>query len=206
MYRISTATLVFGAVLISSSLWASPTFAIDFNPLSYIKGAVEAAVEDRSSGDIAKDLEIKAKITAEVIDKMGTDVISITADVYEQDVMLTGTVETPQQRLQASSVTRGIKDVKKVFNEVKVVKKIDEKKGVVENFVDDAVIESKINALLLDASGVNVTNFRWRSVGGDVFLFGRALEADELRKALKVIKEIKNVASLTSRVKIRPKK
>jgi hyperosmotically inducible periplasmic protein len=206
MYRISTATQIFGAVLVSSSLWANPTFAIDFNPLSYIKGAVEAAVEDRSSSDIAKDLEIKAKITAEVIDKMGTDVISINADVYEQDVMLTGTVETPQQRLQASSVTRGIQDVKKVFNEVKVVKKIDEKKGVVENFVDDAVIESKINALLIDASGVNVTNFRWRSIGGDVFVFGRALEADELRKALKVIKEIKNVSSVTSRVKIRSKK
>ena len=39
--------------------------AIDLNPFGYIKGAVEAAVED------AKDLEVKAKITAEVVDKMG---------------------------------------------------------------------------------------------------------------------------------------
>jgi hypothetical protein len=54
----------------------SPASAIVFNPLSYNKGAVEAAIEDRSSSDIAKDLKIKAKITAEVIDKMGTDAIS----------------------------------------------------------------------------------------------------------------------------------
>ena len=206
MHRISACLGLFGTVLVGTMLWTTPAPAIDLNPFGYIKGAVEAAVEDRSSGDIAKDLEIKAKITAEVVDKMGTDVISISADVYEQDVMLTGVVETPQQRLQAGKLTRGIKDVKKVFNEMKVVKKIDKKKGVVENFVDDSVIEGKINALLLDASGVNVTNFRWRSVGGDVFLFGRALTADELRKAVKVVKEIKNVASVTSRVKIRAKK
>jgi hyperosmotically inducible protein len=119
---------------------------------------------------------------------MGTDVISINADIYKLDVMLTGALKTPQHRLQASGVTRGIDDGKKVFNEVKVVKKIDEKKGVVENSFEDAVIASKINALLIDASGVNATNFRWRSIGGDIILFGCALEADELRKALKVVK------------------
>ena len=120
--------------------------------------------------------------------------------------MLTGVVQTPEQRLQAGNLTREIKDVNKVFNKMKVVKKIDKKKGVVKNFVDDSVIEGKINALLFDASGVSVTNYRWRPVGGDVFLFGRALTADELRKALKVVKEIRNGASVTSRIKIRAKK
>lgn len=75
-----------------------------------------------------------------------------------------------------------------------------------ENFVDDSVIKGKINALLFDASGVSVTNYRWRSVGGDVFLFGRALTAGELRKAFKFVKEIRNGASVTSRIKIRAKK
>ncbi|MBT8004296.1 MAG: hypothetical protein HN578_15395, partial [Rhodospirillales bacterium] len=85
MHRISACLGLFGTVLVGTMLWTTPAPAIDLNPFGYIKGAVEAAVEDRSSGDIAKDLEIKAKITAEVVDKMGTDVISISADVYEQD-------------------------------------------------------------------------------------------------------------------------
>jgi hypothetical protein len=53
-----TATQVFGTVLISFLLWMSPASAIVFNPLSYIKGAVEAAIEDRSASHIAKDLKI----------------------------------------------------------------------------------------------------------------------------------------------------
>lgn len=186
-------------------LGATSVLALDLNPLTAIKNAVEAAVEDRSSGDIAKDLAIKGKLTAQVIDKMGSGVISIGADVYEQTVMLTGSVKTADQKSTAGKLAAAVQDVKKVYNEILVIKPIDKEKGAVENFVDDTVIESKINALLLDASGVNVTNFRYRSVGGKVFLFGRALTKAELKKAISVIKGIENVTSVTDRVMVRPK-
>jgi len=192
------------AALISAAPTAQAIELI--NPFSIIKSAVEAAVEDRSTEDIAKDLAIKATFTKDVISEMGTDVISIKADVYEQDVMLTGVVEDPKQKIQAEKLTRKIEDVKKIFNEILVIKPVKKKKGVVENFVDDTVIESKINALLLDGKGVNVTNFRWRSVGGHVYLFRRALGRAEKAKASKIVKEIKNVLSVKNLAKIKPKK
>jgi len=200
-----TALKVWGVTLGLNLLLLSPSYALDLNPLTAIKSAVEAAIEDRSSGDIAKDLEIKAKITANVIDKMGSDVISINADVYEQLVMLTGAVETAALKSQAEMLTKSVKDVKSVINEIMVVKAIDQKKGAAENFVDDTVIESKINALLLDGTGVNVTNFRWRSVGGHVFLFGRALSTEEREKAVGIVKDIKNVISIKNHVFVRPR-
>ena len=197
-------TVIALAALAAISVAVRPA-AAQFNPLSIIKGAVEAAVEDRSADDIAKDTEIKAKLTVEVIDKLGGEVISINADVYEQDVMLTGAVKTDDQKKQAEALTRGIEGVRKIYNEIIVVKPVEEKKGAVEGFVDDTVIESKINALLIDAKGVNVTNFRWRSNGGHVFLFGRALSQPELDKAVAVVKGVKNVTAVTNRVKVRPK-
>lgn len=201
MPKTATALLLAAAL----ALPGVAAHALDLNPFSAIKGAVEAAVEDRSGADIAKDLEIKARITADVVDKLGRQAISLSADVYEQDVMLTGAVDKAEVKKQAESLARAIKDVKKVHNEIIVVRDIDRKKGAVEGFVDDSVIEGKINALLLDAKGVNVTNFRWRSVGGRVFLFGRALTKEELDKAIGVVRGIKGVAAVTSRVKIRPK-
>ncbi len=182
-----------------------PAWAIELNPLIVIKGAVEVGVEDRSAEDFAADLKIKAKITVEVIDKMGSDVISMNFDVYEKDVMLTGKVERPEQKTQAGKLTATIEGVKKIYNEILVIKPVDENKGTVENFIDDSIIETKINALLLDGKGVNVTNFRWRAVNGRVFLFGRALSAEEHNKAVNIVKGIKGVISVTSRVKIRPK-
>ena len=200
-------SILFGGILAVILVFgeAKTVLAIDLNPLSMIKGAVEAIAEDRSSGDIAKDLAIKTEITAKVIEKMGTDVISLSADVYEQNVMLTGAVKTKDQRKQAEKLTREVENVKKIYNEILVIKPIDKEKGAVENFVDDTVIESKTNALLLDAKGVNVTNFRWRSVGGKVFLFGRALSQAEKEKATKVVRTIKNVVSVKNLAKVRPK-
>ena len=201
---MSSKPSVLFAVLIAVTA-ALPARALDLNPLSAIKGAVEAAVEDRSTSDIATDTKIKAKITANVIDKMGTDIISISADVYEQNVMLTGIVENAAQKTQAGDLTKAIEDVKTVYNEILVIKDVDREKGTAESFVDDTVIESKINALLLDAKGVNVTNFRWRSLDGHVFLFGRALSQDELDKAIAVVKDIKDVVSVKSHVFVRAK-
>jgi len=193
------------AALACLAATAHPAQAIDFNPLSYVKGAVEAVVEDRSAGDIAKDTEIKTKIIASITDQMGSDMISFNTDVYEQEVMITGVVENAKLKTQAGQVVKSIEGVKRLYNEVLVIPKVKQDKGMVEGFVDDTVIETKINAQLLDAKAVNVTNFRWRSVGGHVFLFGRAFTKDELNKAVSVVKGIENVTQVTSRVKIKPK-
>jgi len=74
--------------------------------------------------------------------------------------MLTGAVEKAGLKLQAEALTKKVEGVRKVYNEILVIKPLDQKKGAAEAFVDDTVIEGKINALLLDATGVNVTNFR----------------------------------------------
>jgi len=198
---------ILGGLIFGLSMMTSPhLYALDLNPLSAIKGIVDAAVEDRSSEDIAKDLEIKAQITADVIDTLGTKVISINSDVYEQNVMLTGVVDNAALKIKAGTLAKGVEGVKRIYNEMKVIDPLSKKKGAAEAFVDDTVIESKINALLLDGEGVNVTNMRWRSVLGDVFLFGRALSVNERDKAIAIVKGIKNVLSVTSRIAVHPKK
>jgi len=68
-----------------------------------------------------------------------------------------------------------------------------------------SVIETKIKALLLEASGVSLTNFRWRTVGGHVFLFGRALSQAEREKATTVVAYIDNVEAVINRAKVRAK-
>ncbi|MDA0306611.1 MAG: hypothetical protein O3B76_10080 [Proteobacteria bacterium] len=78
----------FTLILLFTFFAAFPAEAIDLNPFSIIKGAVEAAVEDRTSDDIKKDLKIKASLTAEVIDKMGKEVISISAEVLSEETQL----------------------------------------------------------------------------------------------------------------------
>ena len=180
------------------------TAALAIAPLTGCATAVTAALEDRSAANIATDARIKGELLAEVVDKMGKEVISINADVYEQDVMLTGAVEDPAIKAKAETLTRTVSGVKKIHNMMIVRPAVTKEKGAVEGFVDDSVIETKIKVLLIDAEGVSATNYRYRSVEGAVFLFGRALSQAELIKAVALIKTVKNVKSLTNLVKVVP--
>jgi hyperosmotically inducible protein len=175
------------------------------NPLNLFVEAVETAVEDRSGADIRTDLGIKAAFLGDVLGEMPKDVIAISADVYEQNVMLTGTVDTPGHKQEAERLVAKIDGVKTIHNELLVVPENAKKeKGVVRNFVDDTVIETKIQGLFLEHAGINVTNFRWRAVGGRVYLFGRALSQRELDDAIKTARGIKNVTGVASHVVVRP--
>ena len=191
--------------LVGAVFTTTPAYAIDINPFGFIADAVEAVAEDRSADNISKDVQLKAAIVAAITDQMGTDVASVSTDVYEQDVMLTGVVETKAQKTQAGKIAKTAKGSKKIYNEIIVHKKTDKDKGAAEGFVDDTIIEKKTNALLLEGKNVNVTNFRWRSVGGHVFLFGRALSSAEKAKATKIVQGIKGVSKVTNRAKVRAK-
>ena len=188
------------------ALAAVPAWS-QFNPFSGIVTAIEAAAEDRSASDIAADTKIKTVIVAQLADRIGREGALLGVDVYEQDVMLTGTVATAKIKTAVGKVVAAVEGVKKVHNEVLLESAIAaaDKDKSTANIVDDTVIEGKIRVLFTEAKGVNVTNLRWRSVKGRVFLFGRALDKTENDKATEVAKGISGVVAVVNRAKIKPK-
>ena len=189
------------AVLAAGPAWSQ------FNPFSGIVTAIEAVAEDRSAGDIALDAKIKTVIVAQLTDKLGREGALLGVDVYEQDVMLTGTVPLAEIKTAAGKIAAGAEGVKKIHNEVLLESAIAaaDKDKSSANIVDDTVIEGKLRVLFTEAKGVNVTNYRWRSVKGRVFLFGRALTKAENDKATEIAKGISGVVAVVNRAKIKPK-
>ena len=141
----------FVATLLATFITIQNAHALDLNPLSAIKSAVEAAVEDRSSDDIAKDLELKAKITSKIVDELGSDVFSLSTDVYEQDVMLTGAVENSALKAKAGSLAKSVQGVKKLYNEVIVILK---ESGLPPGFGDIGVLPGEYGSNYSWNSGV----------------------------------------------------
>jgi hyperosmotically inducible protein len=185
-------------------LLAGPAQA-QLNPFSAVITAVETAAEDRVAADIGADTKMKAALVTALADKLGKEGALIGVDVYEQDILLTGTISTKALKDQAGKIAQGMEGAKKLYNELLLDTDVKSDKSAAGTFVDDTVIEKKINALFLEAKGVNVTNYRWRSVKGRVFLFGRALSKEENDKATAVAKSIANVVSVANRAKIKPK-
>lgn len=161
----------------------------------------KAAIEDRSAADQATDLRIKSEIAADVIGESAGLFIDVGADVWEQRVMLTGSVEEAADKARAGELVAAIDGVKAVYNEIQVTAE----GGGIGGLVDDTVIATKVEANLLSASGVSSLNYRWRSVNGSVYLLGRALSEAEHDKVKRMVGEIDDVREVVSHVEVRPK-
>ena len=125
------------------------------------------------------DTTINLKINAAFLDQENGLFRNIAVDVCEGEVLLTGSVKEPEVKRKASALVAGIPDVRKVLDEVQVA----EGNGIRETSAA-ITLETKIKTALRRASGVHSVNMRWRSVGGTVYLFGRARSKAEQESAI----------------------
>ena len=168
------------------------------SPTAFIEAAL-VLVEDRTRADVKTDSTINLKINAAFLDQKNGLFRDIAVDVYEGEVLLTGSVKEAEVKRKASALVAGIPDVRKVLNEVQVT----EGNGI-RGTSADITLETKIKVALRLANGVHSVNMRWRSVSGTVYLFGRALSKAEQESAIATINGIEGVKHLINVQKIVP--
>lgn len=156
-------------------------------------------VEERTRADAKTDTTIMLNINAAFLDQKNGLFRDIAVDVYESEVLLTGSVKESEVKRLASTLVAGIPEVRTVLNQIQ----ISESNGIRETSAD-ITLETKIKSALRRASGVHSVNMRWRSVGGTVYLFGRALSKAEQDTAIATINGIEGVVRLVNVQKIVP--
>ena len=183
-----------------------------------IGAAGTKAWEDRSTEDQITDGKIHSGILSRLQAKDNALVVDVSTDVWEQRVMLTGTVDDRASRASAVKLVRADKRIKALYNHIKVVSTAlrdrrreqtesddgSSKQGV-DQWVNDVWIETKIKGQLLTDFGVTSVNYFWRSVLNDVYVVGRAKSRGERNKVLKIIRETEGVRSVTHHIVVRPK-
>jgi len=169
---------------------SSPTMILD---------AATTVAEDRSMSQVATDVGLKIDINAKLLSNKYRDLfLDVNTNVYENRVMLTGSVETGSQKRRATLLVRGIKGVTKVINELQVT---DD--GSLTDTANDLWIETKLKARLVGADGVSSINYRWRSVNGVVYFIGVAQNRRELAKVVRLARDTSHVNKVVTHVRIK---
>ena len=168
------------------------------NPLSVPVGAVTTVAEDRPVSDAGTDFRIKTEILKGFAEEAKGLLVDASVDVYQGQVLLTGSVKKAEDRKKAQGLARGVKGVRKVFNEIQVTGE-----GGLSASAKDFVIETKLKANLLAAKGVTSINYRWRSVNGVVYFLGVARSQEELDKVLTLARQMDGVRNVVSHVFIK---
>lgn len=181
---------------------ALPLFAAGCSQPTGLLNVASSPAEDRSFAALRHDTEISLAINEVLLGEKYRDLFfEVATDVYEGNVLLTGTVKAAANRDRAADLVKSVKKVKRIINELQVT--TDYSPGIAAN---DLWIETKLKVLLLGTGDVRSINFRWRAVRGTVYLIGAARSQAELDAVLDVIRSTDRVRRVVNHAWVRETK
>ncbi|AUG53297.1 BON domain-containing protein [Thalassospira marina] len=181
-------------------------------------GPLQMPVENRSGDDQWVDTKIKSGILGDFAEVDHSYLIDVNVDIWKQQVMVTGMVDSKGKYYDVMSIIRQDKRIKTVYDHLQVAdaKTVAEYRDAEQKYgednavpadsakqsVSDAWIESQIKALLLAEKGVRSVNYRWQSVSNIVYIMGESANKTEYDKVLSIVRRIKGVTKVVSHVSV----
>jgi osmotically-inducible protein OsmY len=179
-----------------------------------VTSAAQKAWESRSTEDQVTDSKIHTGILDKLKDKDKGLLLDVNVDVWEQRVMLTGTLDDAGVRSEVESLAKQDSRIKIIHNHIQVVTEAekearrkqkeeggDEKSGAGQA-VNDFWIETKIKIQLLKQSNVTSVNYFYRSVLNHIYVIGEAANAPEKSMVLSIIRATEGVKSVQEHIEV----
>ena len=160
--------------------------------------AVTVSNSDRSIGEFVDDVLIKAVLKNSYFDQSENIFFNVDVEVSQGRVLLTGTVDNIDLRIEATRIAWGVKGVQTVINEIQ----ISESDNIL-NFADDLVISTKVIAKLMLDEEVNSLNYNIETVNKVVYIIGISSSSDEKKKAIDLTKEVFGVEEVIEYITIK---
>ena len=160
--------------------------------------AVTVSNSDRSIGEYVDDVLIKAILKNSYFDQSEKIFFNVDVEVSQGRVLLTGTVDNIDLRIEATRIAWGVKGVQTVINEIQ----ISESDNIL-NFADDLVISTKVYAKLMLNDEVNSLNYNIETVNKVVYIIGISSSSDEKKKAIDLTKEVFGVEEVIEYITIK---
>jgi osmotically-inducible protein OsmY len=162
-------------------------------------GGAYAAGQGRSPLRQVEDTSIKAQVTdkwARFNPELGSD---LSINVYDGKVLLTGTVENPEWRVDAVRLAWQVEGVKEVHSEIATGNKT-----TLTDDARDTWITTRLRSALTFDANVRSLNYTIETVNGTVYLIGSARTQAELDRVTNHARNLPNVRKVVTYVDIRP--
>ncbi|RCK53725.1 hypothetical protein TH25_04240 [Thalassospira profundimaris] len=181
-------------------------------------GPLQMPVENRSGDDQWLDTKIKSEILGKFAEIDHSYLIDVNVDIWKQQVMVTGMVDSKGKYYDVMSIIRQDKRIKKIYDHLQVAdaktvaeyREAEQKYGEdnavpadsAKQSVSDVWIDSQIKALLLAEKGVRSVNYRWETVNNIVYIMGESANKTEYDKVLNIVRRIKGVTKVVSHISV----
>jgi len=178
------ASLTLAALLLGAGLSACAPLLVG----SVVTGAFVAS-DRRTSGAQLEDQGIELRARARLREQIGArGSVSVTS--FNRQALLTGEVDTEQDKALAEATVAGVENVRRVINEIGVVPRAS-----MTQLSSDTLTTGRVKAALLDAREISGSVFKVVSTRGTVYLMGRVTtrEADRATEITRNVPSVQRV-------------
>jgi osmotically-inducible protein OsmY len=154
--------------------------------------------EERSIGEFVDDAIIKTVIKNTYFDQSENLFFNIDVEVSQGRVLLTGTVENVDLKIEATRIAWGVNGVKTVINEIQI-----SNTDSILNFADDLVISTKILGKLMLEEEINSLNYNIETVNKLVYIIGIARTEKEKELVISIARDVYGVEEVIDYINIK---
>ena len=166
--------------------------------MATVSKAVLFDQEERSFNNFVEDTIIVAQLKNAYFSNNEKIFFNVSVEVTEGRVLLTGSVEQIDERIEATKLAWSIEGVNEVINEIQ----ISNDEGILD-YAEDLIMKTKINAkLLLDKDILNL-NYSVEVVNGIVYLIGIAQSQEELNSVINISENTYGVQNVINYVRLK---
>jgi len=161
-------------------------------------GAVGVAtVQEKSVGTAVDDATSSAEIKGKLLRENRKAYSEVDVEVANNLVLLSGRVDTPEERVRAESIAWSSSRIEDVANEIK----IEPVHGFVANTAD-AITTARVRSALFGSKTVRSVNYNIEVYDGIVYLMGIARSEKEMKHAAEKASYVGGVKQVVSYIRL----
>lgn len=157
-----------------------------------------AVVQEKTFGESLDEASASSQIKSQLLARSAGRFRQVDVEVTSRLVLLTGRVETEEDKVEADQIAWSIRTIDEVANEIEVIPKTK----ILTN-LNDEWITAKVRSRLVGDGQIKSVNYNIETFNGVVYLLGFAQDQTELKRAAEHASVIKGVERVVSYVKMR---
>jgi len=156
---------------------------------------VSIAFDPRSLGTQIDDSVMQKSLTARLVLRDKSYLLSVSTKVLDGRIFLTGKVIEPEEKLHLTKLAWETKGVRSVRNDIKIKEDF--------NFTQsakDLLITSQLRAALIFNKNIKAANYQIDTYKKKIFIYGISLTTDERKEVINEAKEILDVKDVIASI------
>ena len=156
---------------------------------------VSIAFDPRSLGTQIDDSVMQKNISTRMILRDKSYLLSVSTNVLDGKIFLTGKVDNPEEKLQLTKLAWETKGAMSVKNDIKIKEQFNFKQSA-----KDLLITSQLRTALIFNKQTKASNYQIDTYKKKIYIYGIALTSDERKEVISEAKEILDVEKVIASI------